>query len=153
MVAKCLSLLGMHIYLDDLFFIYFSNIHDTFIWYIYMGVLYLLGCFSVFLVMMNGGGLPQPQELGFYHGNLSFAPSSDRAVPRYPDPSIVWNILSFAPQRQRVFVAKNFITKAYFFAHKGCFVATFLIVISRHKYSSHKYSSDDFSFPTVGHTH
>jgi hypothetical protein len=32
-------------------------------------------------------------------------------------------------------------------------VATFLIVTSRHKYSSHKYSSDDFWFPTVGHTH
>jgi hypothetical protein len=82
MVAKFLSSLGMHIYiyiyiLMNYFFIYFSNIHDTFMLYIYLGVLYLLGYFFSFLVMMNGGGLPQPQELGFHHGNLSFAPSSD----------------------------------------------------------------------------
>jgi hypothetical protein len=60
------------------------------------GVLYLLGYFSVFLVTMNGGGLPQPQEVGFHPGDLPFAPSPDRAVPHYPDPLIVWNILSFA---------------------------------------------------------
>ena len=60
-----------------------------------MGVLYLLGCFSVFLVMMNGGGLPPPQEPDFHHDDLPFVPSPDRAVPRQPDPSIVWNILSF----------------------------------------------------------
>jgi hypothetical protein len=54
-------------------------------WYIYMGVLYLLGCFFSFLVTMNGGGLLQPHEPGFH----------PRAIPHYPDPSIVWNILSF----------------------------------------------------------
>ena len=64
-------------------------------WYIYMWVLYLLGCFFSFLVTMNDGGLPSPQEPGFHPGDLSFTPSPDRAVPRYPDPSIIWNILSF----------------------------------------------------------
>jgi hypothetical protein len=39
--------------------------------------------------MMNGGGLLQPQEPGFHPSDLSFAPSLDRAVPCYPDPSIV----------------------------------------------------------------
>jgi len=38
---------------------------------------------------MNGGGLPQPYESGFYPVDLPFAPSSDRAVPRHLDPSIV----------------------------------------------------------------
>jgi hypothetical protein len=63
--------------------------------YLY-GVLYLLGCFFSFVVMMNGGGLFQPQELGFHPGNLSFAPSTDMVVPHQLDPSIAWNILSFA---------------------------------------------------------
>jgi hypothetical protein len=56
------------------------------VWYIYMGVLYLLECF---LVTMNGGGLSQPQETGFHYVDLPFAPSPNRAVPRHPDPSIV----------------------------------------------------------------
>ena len=85
----------------DFIFIYASFIVYMFLiyivaWYIYMGVLYLLGCFFSFLVTMNGGRLPQPQEPGFHHGDLPFTPSPDRAVPRYPNPSIVWNILSFA---------------------------------------------------------
>ena len=84
-----------YIYIDDLFFICFSNIYIV-VWYIYMRVLYLLGCFFSFLVTMNGGGLPQPHEQGFHPGDLPFTPSSDRAVPHHLDPSIVWNILSFA---------------------------------------------------------
>ena len=88
MVAKCLSILGMHIYILMIYFLYVSLIYIV-AWYIYMGVLYLLGCFLSFLVMMNGGGLPPPQEPGFHHGDLPFAPSSDRAVPRYPNSSIV----------------------------------------------------------------
>jgi hypothetical protein len=62
-----------------------------------MGVLYIYwDVFLVYLVMMSGGRLLPPQEPGFHHGDLLFVPSSDRAVPRYLDPSIVWNILSFA---------------------------------------------------------
>jgi hypothetical protein len=57
------------------------------------------------------------------------------------------------PQGQRVFVAKIFVTKAYFFRHKPAFVATFKIATSRHRYLPHKYSSDDFSFPTNNHAH
>jgi hypothetical protein len=61
-----------------------------------MGILYIyLEVFLSFLGMMNGGGVLAPQALGFYPGDLPFAPSSDRAVPRFPDPSIVWNILIF----------------------------------------------------------
>jgi hypothetical protein len=52
--------------------------------------------FSIFLGMMNGGGLPLPREPGFHPGALPFAPPPNRAVPHFPNPSIVWNILSFA---------------------------------------------------------
>ena len=82
-----------HIYIY-LFILYVSLIYIV-AWYIYMGVLYLLGCFFSFFVRMNGGGLPQPREPCFHPGDLSFAPSPDRVVPRHLDPSIVWNILSF----------------------------------------------------------
>jgi hypothetical protein len=71
-----------------IYFLYFSLIY-IFAWNIYMGVLYLLGWVCSFLVMMNGGGLPQLQEPGFYHGDLPLAPSPDRAVSCLPDPPII----------------------------------------------------------------
>jgi hypothetical protein len=59
-----------------------------------MGLLYIyLEVFLSFLGMMNGGGLSTPQALGFYHGDLPFAPY--RAVPHFPDPFIECNILIF----------------------------------------------------------
>jgi len=55
-----------------------------------MGVLYLLGCFFSFLVMMNGGGsLPHPQAPCFHPSDVPFKPSTEKAIPRNPDPSIV----------------------------------------------------------------
>ena len=84
-----------YIYIDDLFFICFSNIYCCRV-YLYGSSIFIVMFFSVFLVTMNGDGLPQPQELGFHPVDLLFAPSPDRAVPRHLDPSIVWNILSFA---------------------------------------------------------
>jgi hypothetical protein len=68
-------------------------LHGIFIWgfYIYWDV------FLVFLVIMNGGGsLPHPQALGFHPDDVPFEPLSERVVPRNSDPSVVWNILSFA---------------------------------------------------------
>ena len=76
-----------------IYFLYVSLVYIA-TWYIYMGILYLLGCFFSFLATMNGRRLSQPQELGFHPGDLPFAPSSDRAVSRHLDPSIVRNILS-----------------------------------------------------------
>ena len=78
-----------------IYFLYVSLIYII-VWYIYMGVLYIyLEVFFIFLGMMNGGGLPAPQAPCFYPGDLPFAPSPDRVVPRFPDPSIVWNFLIF----------------------------------------------------------
>jgi hypothetical protein len=71
-----------------IYFLYASLIYIV-VWYIYMWIIYLLGCFFSFLVTINGVGLPQPHELAFYPGDLSFAPLPDRAVPRHLDPSIV----------------------------------------------------------------
>ena len=71
-----------------IYFLYVSLIYIV-AWYIYMGVYIYWDVFLVFLVMMNGGGLPQPQEPGFHPEDLPFASSPDRAVPRHPDPSIV----------------------------------------------------------------
>jgi hypothetical protein len=76
------------------YFLYVSLIYIV-AWYIYVGFYIYWDVFSVFVVTMNGGGLPWPQEPGFHPGDLPFAPWLDRAVPRHPDPSIVWNILCF----------------------------------------------------------
>ena len=84
----------MHIYILMIYFLYVSLIYIVAL-YIYMGFHIYWDVFSVFLVTMNGDGLPQPQELGFHPVDLPFTPSPDRAVPRHLDPSIVWNILSF----------------------------------------------------------
>jgi hypothetical protein len=58
--------------------------------YLYVGSIFIgMFFFSVFLVMMNGGGLFQPQEPGFYPDDLSFVPSPHRVISRHLDPSIV----------------------------------------------------------------
>jgi len=44
---------------------------------------------------MNGGGLLELEGPRFHPGDLLFTPLPDRAVPCYPDHSIIWNILSF----------------------------------------------------------
>jgi hypothetical protein len=57
---------------------------------IYMGFYIYWDVFLVFLVMMNGGGsLPHPQAPDFHPSDVPFEPSSERAIPRNSDPSVV----------------------------------------------------------------
>jgi hypothetical protein len=57
--------------------------------YLYGGSIFIGIFFSILLVTMNGGELPQPQEPDFHLDDLPFEPSPDRAGPRYPNPSII----------------------------------------------------------------
>jgi hypothetical protein len=55
-----------------------------------MGFYIYWDVFLVFLVMMNGGGsLPHPQAPDFHPSDVPFEPSSERAIPRNSDPSVV----------------------------------------------------------------
>jgi hypothetical protein len=78
----------LYIYLDGILFISFSNIYCCMV-YLYGSSIFIWKYFSVFLGMMNGGRLLAPQAPGFYPSDLPFAPSPDRAVPRFLDSSIV----------------------------------------------------------------
>jgi hypothetical protein len=63
--------------------------------YLYGDSIFIGMFFSILLVTMNDGELPQPQKPGLYLDDLPFEPSPDRVIPRYPNASIVWNILGF----------------------------------------------------------
>jgi len=73
-------------------------------------VLYLFGSFFFsFLGMMNDGGLLLPREPGFHPSALPFAPPPDRAVPCFPDPSIVWNSFTILVLHANMILAYTFI--------------------------------------------
>jgi len=59
--------------------------------------------------MMKDSGLSLPWELGFHPGAVPFAPTPDRAVPRFPDPSIVWNIFTTLVLYANMILAYTFI--------------------------------------------
>ena len=63
--------------------------------YLYWGSIFI-GVFFSFFSYNEWRRTSLATEPGFHPSDLPFAPSPDRAIPRHPDPSIVWNILSFA---------------------------------------------------------